>query len=241
MVAVPDDVAAFGSVVAERLASVLGDALIGVWFVGSIALDGFVPFESDVDIAAMCDRPLDPTTRQDVVDALSAVLDRCPARGLELTVHLRDGEWQVNVNGGPRMERTAFITPPPGDTTFWWTLDRAIAHRHGVTIVGPPPSSVFPPPERSVLIDAMAASTRWHRQHEGATLYSVLNACRAWRYAETGELGSKLHGADWARTRWHRREVIDAAVDLRHGRPAALDAAEVDALLAHVQHVLETS
>ena len=35
--------------------------------------------------------------------------------------------------------------------------------------------------------------------------------------------------------------VIDAAVDLRHGRTATLDAAEVDALLHHVESTLVNS
>ena len=69
----------------------------------------------------------------------------------------------------------------------------------------------------------------------------MLNAARAWRFAVTGELGSKLDGASWAANRWYRPSVIDAAVELRHGRPAHLDATEVDELLNHVQHVLETS
>jgi hypothetical protein len=29
----------------------------------------------------------------------------------------------------------------------------------------------------------MKDSMRWHRDHEGATLYSVLDASRAWRFA----------------------------------------------------------
>ena len=87
----------------------------------------------------------------------------------------------------------------------------------------------------------MVESMRWHRQHERATLYSVLNAARAWRFADQDELGSKLEGATFARARWHRPEVIDAAVELRHGRPSHLDAAGVDELLDHVQQVLVDS
>ena len=82
---------------------------------------------------------------------------------------------------------------------------------------------------------------RWHREHEKATLYSVLNASRAWRFATENVLGSKLEGAAWARERWSSSWVIDAAVDLRHGRAATLDAAEVDALLDHVEGVLVNS
>ena len=237
---VPDDVDAFGVAVADGLATALGDDLVGAWFVGSIALDGFVPGESDIDVAAACRRPLDDAAKQEVVDALDPLLPRCPARGLELTVHLPGGDWQVNVNGGPRMERTIYFSPID-EPTFWWTLDRAIAHRHGVTIVGPPAADVFPAPDRAALLQAMAESMRWHRAKEGPTLYSVLNACRAWRFAETDVLGSKLAGGAWARERWHAPAVIDAGIDLRHGRPATLDAADVEELLTHVLHVIESA
>jgi hypothetical protein len=118
---------------------------------------------------------------------------------------------------------------------FWYVLDRAVAHRSGVTVVGPEPAEVFADIERSTLLDAMTASMRWHRQHEKATLYSVLNATRAWRFAAEDFLGSKLDGAAWARQRWSRPAVIDAAVELRHGRPAELSTAEVDEFLAHVE------
>jgi hypothetical protein len=118
---------------------------------------------------------------------------------------------------------------------FWYALDRAIAFHCGVAITGPPAREVFVAVERPKLLDAMVASMRWHRQHEGATLYSVLNACRAWRYADEAALGSKLEGATWARTRWPHPDVVDAAVELRHGRAADLAADDVDALLQHVE------
>ena len=237
--AVPDDVAAFGSIVAERLASVLGRDLIGAWFIGSIALDGYVAGESDLDIAAMCRHPLSLERKRAVIDAVDPILDSCPARGLEMTVHLQGGgDWQVNVNGGPRMEHTSYLDPAT-EPPFWWTLDRAIAATRGIAIVGPPAASVFPPVDPAALRQAMAASMRWHRANEGATLYSVLNASRAWRYAVEGVLGSKLAGAAWARERWSEPALIDAAVELRHGRPATLELSAVEALLDHVVAVLE--
>jgi hypothetical protein len=54
-------------------------------------------------------------------------------------------------------------------------------------------------------------------------------------------VGSKLDGAMWARQRWPFPSVIDAAVALRHGRPATLDVDGVDAMLAHVERALVSS
>jgi len=246
--ATPVEVVVFGERVAGLLRSFLGDDLVGAWFVGSIALGGYVPGQSDLDIAVACEATLVASMRAMLAEALYDVTVECPARGLELSVYRRtvassvpDGaDFEINVNGGPRMERTVRVSAE-GQPGFWYVLDRAIAHRHGVVITGPPGAEVFADAPRRLLLDSMRASMRWHRIHERATLYSVLNAARAWRFAEEDVLGSKLDGATWARARWHDPSLIDAAVDLRYGRPADLDADGVDALLDHVERALETA
>ena len=245
---VPDDVGQYGGDVVERLASVFDSGLLGAYFVGSVALGGFVAGESDIDIVAVCRRRLDDAAKHMVVDALDAVVGFCPARGLELTLYRSDvlsaaprgADFEVNVSGGPRMARSVHLLAET-EPAFWYVLDRWIARRHGVVISGPPPAALFADVDRPVVLRSMAESMRWHREHEGATLYSVLNAARAWRFAVDDEFGSKLDGASWARARWHQPWVIDAAVELRHGRPARLGPGEVDELLEHVQRILETS
>ena len=243
-----DPVSAFGREVADRLSAELDDHLVGAYFVGSVALGGYVAGQSDIDIVAVCDRQLDHDAKCSVVDAVEKAITSCPARGLEFTLYRsetarsgpRGADFEVNVNGGPRMERAVHLDPEE-EPAFWYVIDRGIVRRFGVTIAGPPPVEVFASVVRPVLLEAMVESMRWHRHHENATLYSVLNAARAWRFAVEGELGSKLQGATWARGRWHRPWVIDAAVDLRHGRPSHLDATEVEELLDHVERVLEIS
>lgn len=241
-----DEVAAFGARVVGALRSQLGDELVGASFVGSVALGGYVPGESDVDVVGVCEHPLSDGMRRALTDAIVRVTADCPARGLELSLYRRaiaaspplGADFELNVNGGPRMETSVHHTPE-GEPAFWYVIDRAIAHRYGVAIDGPAPRHLFADVPRSTLLGAMADSMRWHRAHERATLYSVLNASRAWRFAEEDVLGSKLEGAAWARARWRDPGVIDAAVDLRHGRPAALDEQAVDDLLDHVEGVLD--
>lgn len=242
---VPEDVARFGRDVATRLEALLGTDFVGAYFVGSIALGGYVPGESDVDIAAVAARSIGSDLARSIADDLLDLTAACPARGLEFALYRREvtvappagADFEVNVNGGPWMPRSVHLDAG-AQPRFWYMIDRAIAHRFGVTITGPPPSELFADAPRSTLLDAMVESMRWHRRHEGATLYSVLNASRAWRFAVDGVLGSKLEGAAWARERWRRPDLIDAAVDLRHGRPAYLDAGEVDAFLDHVEQAL---
>jgi hypothetical protein len=241
----PAQVDHFGRVIAERLTACLSDNLIGVYFVGSVALGGYIQGESDLDIIAVCERRLTQIERFEVAETIADSASRCPTRGLEFTLYRRemvehataDAGFEVNANGGPRMDRLTRVSPE-GQPGFWYALDRAIAHRYGIAITGPPSATVFADLPREMLLEAMKSSMRWHRTHEHATLYSVLNAARAWRFAAENVLGSKLDGAEWARLRWSNPQVIDAAVALRHGGPGELDVAAVADLLDHVEEQL---
>lgn len=238
---VTPEVLVFGDQVADVLARTLGSDLVGVYFVGSVALGGYVPGESDIDIAAVSRAALAVPLRQRVASAVVAASAACPARGLEFTVYRREvagsppagADFEVNANGGPRMPTVVHMdaSAEPG---FWYVLDRAIAYRSGLAISGPPARRIFADVPRSTLLEAMYASMAWHLAHEKATLYSVLNACRAWRFAAVDVLGSKLEGAVWARARWPDTGLIDAAVALRRGEDATLDESAVDALLSAV-------
>jgi hypothetical protein len=238
---VEPEVALFGHQVADVLAGILGTDLVGVYFVGSVALGGYVPGESDIDIAAVSSAALTVPQRQSVASAVVEASAACPARGVEFTLYRRDvagsrpegAAFEVNANGGPRMP-TAVHLDATSEAGFWYVLDRAIAHQCGLAISGPPARGIFADVPRSTLLEAMRESMAWHRVHEKATLYSVLNACRAWRFAEVDVLGSKLEGAAWARARWPDTGLIDAAVALRRGGDATLDESAVDALLASV-------
>lgn len=232
----------FGGAVAEVLGDTVGGDLVGTWFVGSVALGGYVAGQSDVDMVAVCETALTAPQKQHVAAAIVEVSRTCPARGLEFTLYRREvagsppigADFEVSANGGPRMP-TAIHLGPAAEPGFWYVLDRAIAHRAGVVITGPPASGIFADVPRHTLLDALSQSMAWHRVHEKATLYSVLNACRAWRFADEGVLGSKLEGAAWARERWPDTEVIDAAVALRRGKDTSpLAGSAVDDLLSAV-------
>ncbi len=212
-----------------------------MYFVGSVALGGYVPGESDIDIAAVSSAALTDAQRHSVATAVLEASAVCPTRGVEFTLYRREvagsrpvgADFEVNANGGPRMP-TAVHLDAAAEPGFWYVLDRAIAHRSGLAISGPPARTIFADVPRSNLLEAMYQSMTWHRTHEKATLYSVLNACRAWRFAAGDVLGSKLEGAAWARSRWPDTGVIDAAVGLRLGEDATLDEPAVDALLSAV-------
>jgi hypothetical protein len=226
----------------------LEGGLVGAYFVGSVALGGYIAGQSDIDVVAVSEHRVPEDVRSVIADAVLECASACPTRGLEFTLYRREvagappegADFELNANGGPGMPRSMHLDrrTEPG---FWYILDRAIAHRAGIAIVGPPARLLFADAARDALLVAMKDSMRWHRDHEGATLYSVLNACRAWRFAAEDTLGSKLEGAAWARPRWTHPAIISAAVALRHGLAADLEAAQVDEFLEHVEGIISSA
>ena len=176
----PPEIVAFGDQVADVLARTVGSDLVGVYFVGSVALGGYVPAESDVDIVAVAESALSQAHKQRVASAIVEVSGVCRARGVEFTLYRREiasspptggADFEVNANGGPRMA-IAVHADATLESGFWYVLDRAIAHRSGVVISGSPPGTVFVDVPRGTILHAMYKSIVWHRAHEKASFYS---------------------------------------------------------------------
>jgi len=240
-----DEVLGFGEAAAERLASILGPSLVGVYFVGSVALGDYVRGRSDIDIAAVSARALSRNEKTEVAGALSHPRLLCPARGLELVVYRRSGvefaakeaAFEVNLDTGPGIPNHLGFDPDQ-EPWFWFVIDRAVAHERGVRIMGPP-MELFAPMPQAWLIEALSGSIAWHRAHRSLDSNSVLNACRAWRYAEEGVLTSKADGASWAARRWREPSLIQGALRVRQSQLPSADEAEIAALLDHVEAVID--
>lgn len=130
----PEDAAAFGHEIAAILASTLAGELVGAYFVGSIALGGYVRGESDIDIVAVCRHEVGEEAKRALADRLLEATINCPARGLEFTLYRdevassppKDADFELNVNGGPRMARQVRLSSHT-EPRFWYVLDRGIA------------------------------------------------------------------------------------------------------------------
>jgi hypothetical protein len=244
---VPDAVLSFGDEAAGRLGGQLGRRFVGAYFVGSVALGGYVPGHSDIDIVAVAASPPSGKEKANIVAALSHPTLPCPTRGFEFVLYDRssvedaatDAAFEINLNTGPRMA-THVGLDASRQPRFWFVIDRAIAHLHGVTIDGPPAADLFAAIPRASLLEALLESIAWHRAHETLSSHSVLNACRAWRFAEENGLSSKVDAATWALTRWADSDIIESALRLRRGQPGPLATDGITALLDHVELVLAT-
>lgn len=84
------ETAEFGDHVSIVLTGTLGHDLVGVYFVGSVALGGYVPSESDVDMAAVSMCALSQPQRRSVASAIVEASEVCPARAVAFTLYRRE-------------------------------------------------------------------------------------------------------------------------------------------------------
>jgi streptomycin 3"-adenylyltransferase len=217
----------------------LGPELVGVYLHGSAATGEAVPGRSDADLIVTCARPLSSGQRESFRALLVASVPPAdlPAGDLAiLTAGVaarpeRPVRWE-QVLRGERAAGRLIVTDLggyPGDL-----LDVEMARQRGVALVGPEPGEVFAPLPAAWVLAACAEELRkWAARRRYEDLASgVLNACRAWRYAEEGVLSSKAGGGAWARPRSASPQLIDAALAVRRGAPGvAMPDDEVNAFV----------
>jgi hypothetical protein len=202
--------------VARLLAGVgdaLGEDLVGMYLGGSLALGGFFPPASDVDVLVATARRLsDPAVerlrrlhgalasgggwaaRLEVVYLPLATLRRFdPADTRRYPVGASDRRFVLGRQGAT------------------WVLDRWVVREHGLVVLGPAPPELIDPigPEqlRAAVRTSLARhwalveqDTAWLRPRNYQA-FAVLTMCRALYVLEHGVLVSKPAAATWAARR----------------------------------------
>jgi hypothetical protein len=224
--------------VARRVATVLGDRLVGVWLVGSGALADYDPRRSDVDVQAVATDVLPRAAREDLVARLTHDALPNPARGLEFVLYARDDlrdtegpRFQLNLNTGPRMEHHVAYDADD-DPRFWFTIDVSIARQSAVPLIGPPATDLFPEPPAPLVATALLEAIDFFAGLPGTGEQTLLSACRGWGWATDGVWRSKSESARWA-VQHAPAGPIEWAIKRRDGEPATEpDPTEVDRVLA---------
>lgn len=214
----------------------LGDDRVAAYLIGSGALGGFVPEQSDVDLVAIC--PVSPADerKQATIDLLTREAMTWPVRGLEFVLYARAAvatpsaapQFEINLNVGQRMPLHVTLDPAL-EPAHWFVVDLAILREHGVALTGPPSRDLVAPIPRALLLDALLESLSWHAAHERQLHSTVLNAGRAWRYVQDGVWSSKDDAASWVMTQTEDPSLVESALAIRHGTGSpALDPARVN-------------
>ena len=212
----------------SRIRRELGDGLVAVYLYGSYVSGGFDPGVSDLDLVAVTaadagDLDLNGLDRvhRDVVSRGPEWSDR-----LEIVYVGREALQSFRTSAGP----LAVISPGEPfhlrtDRLTDWVQNWYLVRETGVTLYGPPATTLVPTIDWSEFVAATARyageiSTRNLAEASAGTLaYEVLTMCRAFMTLQTQTHPTKQEAADWAREQlpdwaW----LIDAVLRCRLSR-----------------------
>ncbi len=233
LAALQSEVRRYSEELAHRLRRTLGAKLVGVYLHGSVALGDFTPSRSDLDVVAVASESLTDPERKQLGAELAPSALPCPATGLEF--HAVAANTLAEVTDAPRFEVHIATDTRSGTERFVdgfghagdadLVMHYAVLKTRGITLLGPPASELFPEVRRDRVLSALRDELEWGVGNASAS-YQVLNAARAWRFAETGEIASKTEGGAWARSRAADPAIIDAALAHRSAASAEHPAAE---------------
>ena len=193
----PAEVGVFVERLTTAVADTLGEHLVGVYLIGSCALDDFQP-TSDIDVVAVSSDDLPAASRATLRARVLDLAMQAPARGLEFVLYsaadaaAANGTVTLSLNAGPAM-----TTRTDTAEEFWFAIDASILRTTAVALVGPPARDVFGEVDHERVLRAVVRSLRWHATHGDRPHASVLTACRAWRYALQGVWSSKSAAGAW--------------------------------------------
>jgi hypothetical protein len=229
--------------VTDRLNAALGDNLVGAYVFGSLAYDDFAAGQSDIDVMAICSTGADRDTKQALARELAHENLPCPAVGLDFILTTYDcastaptsPTFEFSISTGENWETEVEF----GGVYRELVLEFAICRKHAIVLAGPTPAELFAEIPGRRVEDVLRNVVEWHRKylfhsfHDPLGHYAVLNACRAWRFAEERVLCSKTAGADWILARGHSLEIVKEARAIRTGeRPRhKLDRTAVESFL----------
>jgi streptomycin 3"-adenylyltransferase len=210
-----------------RVENALKDNLIGLYVFGSLAYNDFAG-RSDIDVLAVSAKNLPRGVKEKLADAISHENLNCPAAGLDFILANFDcassapeiPTFEFSISTGENWETEVEY----GGVYDELLLHFAICRKFGQTLYGLAPVDVFAvvPDER--LKEILRKIIEWHRAyifhpfHDPFGHYAVLNACRAWRFAEEKVLCSKTGGGEWLLVREPMQKVVKDALDIRSGK-----------------------
>jgi hypothetical protein len=205
LTAYPDVDALIGRVQA-RLHEILGGDLVGLYLFGSLVTGDFDLQVSDVDFVAVTRDALDPK-QLDLLQGMHRTLARehpawdnrievaYPSTAALRTFRTRRSTMAVTSPGEPFHTKEAGID---------WLINWYVLRENGVTLFGPPPTTLIDPISGGELASAVFERVAAWRasigesRHRNGQVYATLTLCRALYTFTHGELASKPHSALWA-------------------------------------------
>lgn len=241
-----------------ELQRLLGQQLSGIYLHGSLALGGFSPSRSDIDMIVATEQRMDVEVKRAIIELLLRVSkmpspldiyflaerDMFPFRHpLPYDLHyseeqreqyqqeLRDGSWK-------RWNESSQHDPV-------LTIALTVLHKCGICLSGKSIAEAFPVVPEQDFRDELIKNIQTAEEHRRENPISfVLNACRVLAYLHDGAILSKDDGGEWGLA--HLPEQYHALIEQslalyrgeRPGRPVGRTA--LDDFAAHMHEAVQS-
>ena len=189
------------------------DDLVGVYLHGSAAMGGYHPAVSDLDFIVVARGPISDEARRGFTDAVAALHDRAPGKGIEMSVVTAAAcrpfayptpfelHWSGMHADWYRRDPGDYILKMRG-TDIDLAAHFTVLRGRGACLWGAPIGEVFAPVPARDYVDSI-----WNdvcgapEEIAGDAMYLVLNLARVLAYLEDGAVLSKREGGAWALAR----------------------------------------
>ena len=202
----PETVRAFLGKVVDDFKSILMENLVGVYLHGSLAMGGFVPGQSDVDMIVVVENALTKRRWESLAQVCLSLSKEIGGKGLEMSVILSryaknpvypmPFEFHYSETWRSRFEKGQIGPFPKGDLDLSAHL-RVIKER-GITLFGKPISKVFGTISDEDYLKALLYDLEDIQESlMNDPVYYILNLCRIMAFIKTRKVMSKKEGGEW--------------------------------------------
>jgi streptomycin 3"-adenylyltransferase len=199
---IPGEIAAQLDRLVAGLREVCGERLVAIYLHGSLALGGFQPGRSDLDVLVVVREPQSDGARRALRELLLRVsADPAPVEisvvsqsELQTWRHPCPYDFHYSEDWRERAPAGRGVDP---DLALHVALTRA----RGRALFGPPPREVLADARREHVLDSILRDVAESLpQIHAKPAYAVLNACRTLAWLRDGAFRSKEEGGLWALT-----------------------------------------
>jgi len=236
------------------------DDLVGMYLHGSLAMGGFNPVSSDIDILIVVKNPLSLDQKKELGKMFVDLSEGVPGNGYELSI--------VTVDAVQN-----FVYPTPYEFHFSYDQKEAflqglidfsngavdpdlaahflITKKRGVCLYGQPISEIFKEVPKEYYLDSLMKDAAWsynkiiETSDDESTLpvYAILNFCRMLALLQVDLVASKLEGGEWALKNLPREyhQIIEEALKEKResGAGKGLDSKSVKEFARYAMQLIQ--